>query len=183
MGTIEMNIDWKGIRSPVNLKWEKYHCFGEQISQILNSEGYYNEDKFLELVRLKFPYSGEDFYEKYDNLIAKRYSESEYISLESKPNKVLSIEMMQVPWKWEEAMLDIMCYALANGYGKIIWKIQPQKKSSERRKKILLDKWISFGATSRNGTDVEIDLTDENIGVLNNKVKYYLEKGKWFNSK
>ena len=163
--------------------WENVPWVWNRISQILEVAELDIDDTILSLIRSRFPQSWENFYPRDALGILKRYSPEAYIRLEKKNAHEIHIDMMQTPGRWEEAMLDIWCYCIENDYEKITWKVQPQKNPSERRKKILLDKWINFWFTSRDGTHIKLELTEENKRVILNKIKYYLKNGKWFTGK
>ena len=165
---------------PPDIKW--------QIHKILtiNEDDY--DENLIELVKMKYPQAWEYFSENDNGGVKKVFSDWKYIRLQRKDSNTLDIDMIQMPWQWNQAMLEIFTYCIENNIFKLTWKIQPQKKpftkksSSERRKQVLMDAWSNFGFSNLDGTNIELIFSEDNKRVLVNKIKYYLEKWKWFKS-
>lgn len=173
---VDISENSKNTSKDISCNW-----YNDIVKTILEDVESDIEEQIIALVKSKYPHAGDFFYDREGVGIAKRYSEKEYILLDEQWGTI-DINMLQTPGKWEEAMLDVLCFCIEKWYSKVTWKIQPQKKPSARRSKILLDKWISFGFTSKDGYKLELELSQENIRVLKNKIVYYLENGKWFTS-
>lgn len=105
----------------------------------------------------------------------KIFSVSSFIRLIHTWNDVLVVDMIQMPNQGIKAMLEVFSYAVRNDIKTLRWKVQPQKKYSQRRKKILLDFYVDFWFTSNDWENISFEMNNDNKKVLRNKILYYLK--------
>lgn len=154
-----------------------------QVFSILK-EDFDEYDKLIEILELLID-EPKEFNEQGWGVFNLKFSNNEYIRLILNWQE-LSIDMIDRPWNGIDAMLRIFLFALKNDVSKITWKAQPQKNKDsskyERRRKILLNFYSSFWFKILNTSTwkMRLDLDDENIKILLNKVRYYIENKKWF---
>jgi hypothetical protein len=159
---------------PPDIKW--------QIHEILEiNQGDFDE-QITELARINFPWVWEWFSKRENWYTVKNFWTKGFIRLLESENDTIEIDLIQLEGKWIKALLEIFLYSIENNFKIISLKVQPQKKPSPRRKKILYDFYSNFGFSWSDWTNMSLSLTKENKKVLVNKIKYYLENGKWFKS-
>jgi len=158
---------------PPNIRW--------QIQEILSINEWDFDEQFIELVRSKFPEAWKWFSKRSNGYTSKVFWIWRFIRL-LEINNVLELDLIQLEWNWIQGMLEVLIFAIENNYKLIKGKVQPQKRSSPRRKKILYNFYSNFWFSWNDWTNISLDLSEENRKVLVNKVKYYLENWKWFKS-
>lgn len=159
---------------PPNIKWI--------IQDILDINYWDFDEQIIELARMQFPNIWNNFTVRDDWSIYKVFIDGGYIRLLKRGNNTLYIDMIQMPWKWIQGVLECITFAVDNWLSLLEWKIQPQKKNSTQRTKILSEFYSNFWFTILAWEKIELKLNHENKHVLVNKLKYYLENWKWFRS-
>ena len=154
----------------------------EHIQEILEINQWDYDEQVIELVNTIFPWCWEWFSKRENGSIVKTFWIWKYIRLIEKHSNTIEIDMIQLEGNWIQGMLEIFVYCIENNYSTIVWKVQPQRRPSPRRKKILYDFYSNFWFSWNDGTNISFPLTQENKKVLVNKIKYYLENWKWFQS-
>ncbi len=151
-----------------------------------------NEDielLFLDLLDeiLPEPLEVEEFWDEIHKIIKCNFWQFGYYKIEIQSG-IISIQMIQMPKKWVEAMLSIIRYAYENGLTKIKWEANPQKKHSHdmsRRLRILVSFYTSFWCkpdvyTGTGGQNVMMNLSEKGLlEVLYRKAQIFKETGKW----
>lgn len=144
---------------------------------------------FLDLLDeiLPEPLEVEEFWDEIHKIIKCNFWQFGYYKIEIQ-SWVISIQMIQMPKKWVEAMLSIIRYALENWLTKIKWEANPQKKHSRdmpRRLRILVSFYTSFWCkpdvfSGTGGQYVMMNLREKwLLEVLYKKAQIFKETGKW----
>lgn len=152
------------------------------IQEILEVNEWDYDEQIMELISSKYCWAGEWFIAKSNWDVTKTFWLQKFIRLLKKGDNELVIDMIQLEWDGIKAMLEIIAFWIENNYKVLSGKVQPQQKSSLRRKKILYDFYSNFWFSWNDGTNLSLVLSDENKRVMVNKIKYFLEKWKWFRS-
>ncbi len=144
---------------------------------------------FLDLLDeiLPEPIEVDEFWVEGQKVIKYNFWQYWYYKIEVKSN-IISIQMIQMPKKWPEAMLSIIRYAYENGLTKIKWEANPQKKNSpdmNRRLKLLISFYTSFWCKPdlyswTGGQYMMMNLSEPGLlEVLYKKTKIFKETWKW----
>jgi hypothetical protein len=179
-----MSIDWDNkidipepLHDEINFEW--LNDIHRKIDEILHINDGDFDEQFLELCRMRFQNSWKFFQVQSDWSIRKVFWNWNYIKLIPKWSSI-HVDMIQMPNKWIECMLDIFSYAIDNNYTEIKWSAQPQLRPTESKRKRLVEFHSSFWMTNLDWYNSFIKLNLENKKVLVNKVKYFLENWRWF---
>lgn len=132
------------------------------------------DEQIIELISIIVPNAWLSFSREWWK-VKKIFSVSSFIRLIHIWNNVLVVDMIQMPNQWIKAMLEVFSYAVRNDIKTLRWKVQPQKKYSQRRKKILLDFYVDFWFTSNDWGNISFEMNNDNKRVLRNKILYYLK--------
>lgn len=90
---------------------------------------------------------------------------------------------IKMPWDWVKWMLFAIKYALNMWANKIVWNVQPQKKTPnmKRRTNVLISFYESFlfNVYKEGESYVYLQLNNNNLKLLLNKTKEYLKNWTW----
>lgn len=144
------------------------------ITEILDINEDDIDEQIIELISIILPNAWLAFSSEWSK-VKKIFSVSSFIRLIHTWNDVLVVDMIQMPNQGIKAMLEVFSYAVRNDIKTLRWKVQPQKKYSQRRKKILLDFYVDFWFTSNDWENISFEMNNDNKKVLRNKILYYLK--------
>jgi len=165
------------------------NLLSETKDKIQSSIGEDIELLFLDLLDeiLPAPIEVDEFWVEGQKVIKYNFWQFWYYKIEVKSN-IISIQMIQMPKKWPEAMLSIIRYAYENGLTKIKWEANPQKKNSpdmNRRLKLLISFYTSFGCKPdlyswTGGQYMMMNLSEPGLlEILYKKTKIFKETWRW----
>lgn len=183
-----MNIEsLNTISQKPTFQWSIVQQTSQKVHNILDKEDF--ELLFLDLLDeiLPEPIEINEYWDEIYKSVKCNFWVNGHYKIEIKSG-VISIEMIQMPTKWVEAMLSIIRYAYENGLTKIKWEANPQKKHSSdmnRRVRLLVSFYTSFWCkpelySKTGGKYMVMNLSEPGLlEVLYKKTKIFQETWKW----